>query len=63
MRLDIRRPLKSLLPHIRKAVEDNLNEADARQRISRLLEEVLGYDPIIGITRETKSEGSTLTSA
>ncbi len=57
MRLDIRRPLKSLLPHIRKAVEDNLNEADTRQRISRLLEEVLGYDPMIEITRETQIRG------
>jgi len=54
MGVDIRKPLKALLPHLLKAAEDNLNEADTRQRISRVLEEALGYDPMTEITRETQ---------
>jgi predicted type IV restriction endonuclease len=54
MAIDIRRPLKKLLPHLLKARDDNLNEADTLQRITKLFEEVLGYDPLVEITRETQ---------
>lgn len=51
--VDIRKPLKKLLPHLLKAKADNLNEADTVQRIIKVLEEVLGYDAMEDITRET----------
>jgi predicted type IV restriction endonuclease len=54
MAIDIRKPLKKLLPHLLKARDDNLNEADTLQRITKLFEEVLGYDPLVEITRETQ---------
>jgi predicted type IV restriction endonuclease len=52
MVVDIRKPLKKFLPHLLKAREDNLNEADTVQRIIKVFEEVLGYDPLGEITRE-----------
>jgi len=54
MALDIRKPLRKLLPHLVKAREDNLNEADTLQRITKVFEEVLGYDPLVEITRESQ---------
>jgi len=52
MAVDIRKDLKSLLPHLLKAQEDNLNEADTILRIIKVLEQVLGYDGMTEITRE-----------
>jgi len=52
MPIDIRRPLKKLIPTMVKAQEDNLNEADTVQRLVIFFEEVLGYDPLSEITRE-----------
>ena len=54
MAIDIKKPLKKLLPHLIKAAEDNLNEADTRQRITKVLEDVLEYDPMTEITREAQ---------
>jgi len=54
MSIDIRRPLKKILPHLFKGRDDNLNEADTVQRIIKVFEEVLGYDPMEEITRETQ---------
>jgi hypothetical protein len=54
MAAEIRRPLKRLLPHLVKAREDNLNEADTLLRIIKVFEEVLGYDGMAEITRETE---------
>ena len=54
MPVDIRKPLKKLLPHLIKGQEDNLNEADTVQRIIKMFDEVLGYDPMTEITRETQ---------
>ncbi len=54
MSVDIRKPLKKILPHLTKAAEDNLNEADTRQRISKVLEDALGYDPLTEVTREAQ---------
>jgi predicted type IV restriction endonuclease len=54
MGVDIRRALKKFLPHLIKAREDNLNEADTVQRVIKVFEEVLGYDPMTEITQETK---------
>src|SRR2546426_437707 len=54
MAISIEKPLKKLLPHLIKAREDNLNEADTRQRIGKVLEEVLGYDPMSEITSEAQ---------
>jgi predicted type IV restriction endonuclease len=52
MALDIRKPLKRLLPYLLKAREDNLSEADTVQRIIKVFEEVLGYDSLSEISRE-----------
>jgi len=54
MPVDIRKPLKKLLPHLIKGKEDNLNEADTVQRIIKMFEEVLGFDAMTEITRETQ---------
>lgn len=54
MPANVRKPLRKLLPHLLKAREDNLNEADTVQRIIKVFEEVLGYDPLSEITRESQ---------
>ena len=54
MAADIRKPLKRYLPHLLKAREDNLNEADTLVRIIKVFEEVLCYDPMGEITREAQ---------
>ena len=52
MAVDIRKDLKNMLPHLIKAKEDNLNEADTVLRIIKVLEQVLGYDGLTEVTRE-----------
>jgi hypothetical protein len=52
MPVDIRHPLKKLIPILLKAKEENLNEADTVQRIIMVFQNVLGYDPLTEITRE-----------
>ena len=52
MTADIRRALKKFVPHLIKAREDNLNEADTSQRLVKFFEEVLGYDSFTEITKE-----------
>ncbi len=54
MSVNIRRALKKYLPHLIKAREDNLNEADTVQRVIKVFEEVFDYDPMTEITQETK---------
>jgi hypothetical protein len=54
MSTDIRRSLRKFLPHLLKAKEENLNEADTVQRIIKVFEEVLGYDPMTEITCESQ---------
>jgi len=54
MPVNIRRPLKRFLHHFTDAQERNLNEADTVMRLVRCFEEVLGYDPMTDITRETQ---------
>jgi predicted type IV restriction endonuclease len=51
---DIRRPLKKFLPHFLKAKQGALNEADTVQRIILFLNEVLGYDLLSEVTRESQ---------
>ena len=51
---DIIKSLKKIIPHLLKAREDNLNEADTVQRIVKVFEDVLGYDPMTEITGELK---------
>ena len=63
MAMDIRKPLKKLLPYLIKAQEDNLNEADTLQRIIKVFEEVLGYDPLDEISRETQVKGKYVDAA
>lgn len=54
MRIDIRRRLRQLSPHLLKAREDNLNEGDTLLRIIKVFEEALEYDPMSEITREAQ---------
>jgi hypothetical protein len=54
MAVQIDKSLKKLVPHLLKAREDNLNEADTRQRVTKVLEEVLGYDPMTEISGEAQ---------
>ena len=50
MGIDIRKPLKNMLPHLKKAQEENLNEADTVRRVAKVLEDVLGYHGFDEIT-------------
>jgi predicted type IV restriction endonuclease len=52
--VDIQSDLKKMLPHLLKAREENLNEADTVTRIVKVFENVLGYDALAEITSETK---------
>lgn len=54
MSVDTRRSLKKFVPHLLKAREDNLNEADTCQRLMKFFEEVLDYDALTEITREAQ---------
>ena len=50
--IDIRKPLKRLLPYILKAHESNMNEAETLQILLKCFEEILGYDMLTEISRE-----------
>lgn len=52
MKINITHQLKKYLPHLLKAKEDNLNEADTLQRIVKVFEDVLGYDALSDIACE-----------
>lgn len=52
MAADIRKPLKKYLPHLVQAQQESLNEADTVQRLTKVFEEVFGYDPMSEISRE-----------
>ena len=52
MAVDIRKDLKIMLPYLKKAQEDNLNEEDTILRLIRVFVDVLGYDGLTEITRE-----------
>jgi hypothetical protein len=54
MGIDIRRSLKKFAPHFLQARKDGLNEADTVLRLCRFFEEVLGYDGLQDISRETQ---------
>jgi predicted type IV restriction endonuclease len=53
MAVDIRKDLKKFLPHLVKAKDENLNEADTVLHLIKFLEVVFGYDPLSEITRES----------
>lgn len=52
MAVDVKKSLKKYVPHLLKAQEDNLNEADTVQRLIKVFEEVFGYDLMTEISRE-----------
>jgi hypothetical protein len=52
MAADIKASLKKYLPHVLKAKEDNLSEADTSMRLVKIFEDVLGYDALSEITKE-----------
>ncbi|MFH1370509.1 MAG: type I restriction enzyme HsdR N-terminal domain-containing protein [Planctomycetota bacterium] len=54
MSVNIRKPLKRFVPHFIEARKAGLNEADTVLRLCRFFEEVLGYDGIQDISRETQ---------
>jgi predicted type IV restriction endonuclease len=54
MAVDIRKPLKKFLPHLLKAKEDGVNEADTVQRVMLCFQDVLGYDLLHEVTRESQ---------
>jgi predicted type IV restriction endonuclease len=51
--VDIRRPLKKLLPFLIQAQKDNLNEANTVLRLVKMFEDVLGWDGMSEISRES----------
>jgi hypothetical protein len=52
MAIDIKKPIKNLVPYLLKAREENLNEADTIQRVIVVFTQVLGYDAMTEITLE-----------
>jgi hypothetical protein len=54
MSIDIRKPLKRFVPHFIEARKNCLNEADTVLRLCHFFEEVLGYDGMQDISRETQ---------
>ena len=54
MAIEIRKPLKKMLPHLLQAQAANLNEADTVLRLIKVFEEVLGYDGMTDISREAE---------
>lgn len=52
MAVDIKANLKKYLPHLLKAREDNLSEADTSMRLVKIFEDILGYDALSEITKE-----------
>ena len=53
----IRSSLRKILPFLVQAQEQSLNEADTVRRVAKVLEDVLGYDGMNEITRETVIKG------
>lgn len=56
----IKRPLKKLVPYLLQAKEQNMNEADTVRRVTKVLEDALGYDPLVEISREAQLKGKYL---
>ncbi len=54
MNKDVLKRLRKFVPHVLKAQDDNLNEADTLVRIMKLFEVVLGYDSLSEISREAQ---------
>jgi len=50
----IRKSLRKHIPYLIRAQEQNMNEADTVFRVVKICEEVLGYDPLKEISRETQ---------
>lgn len=57
MPTDLRKALEKLRPQLLEAHRAGLSEADTVQRVARLFEDVLGYDPLQELTRD-KAVGS-----
>ncbi|HUU15360.1 MAG TPA: type I restriction enzyme HsdR N-terminal domain-containing protein [Terriglobia bacterium] len=53
----IRGQMRKVLPFLIQAQEQSLNEADTVRRVVKVLSEVLGYDDMNEITRETVIKG------
>jgi hypothetical protein len=51
---EISKSLKRYVPHLLQAQRDNMNEADTVQRLIKVFEDVLGYDSMSEISRETQ---------
>jgi len=54
MAIDIRKQLKKVLPHLVRAKDQNLNEADTCMCICEVFEQALGYNPLEHISREVQ---------
>ena len=54
MAADIKKALKQMIPHLLRARDEDLNEADTVQRLIKVFEDVLGYDAMSEITRESQ---------
>ena len=52
MSVDIRKPLKKMLPYLLQAQKDSLNEADTVLLLVKIFEGVLGWDAIGELSRE-----------
>src|ERR1700722_6158578 len=54
MKANIAPKLRKYLPYLLKAREETLCEADTSQRICKVLDDVLGYDPMVDISKEVQ---------
>ena len=51
---NLKRELKKLIPMLVDAQDKNLNEADTRIRVIKMLSDVLGYDTLSEISGEQR---------
>ena len=54
MRVNIAKPVKRFVPHLIRARDENLNEAETVKFIGMFFKDVLGYDEVAEITYESK---------
>ncbi len=52
MAIDINKDLKKYIPIFQQAIEQGINESDTSLRIGKFLEDVLGYDMFVDISKE-----------
>ncbi|MGH7814568.1 MAG: hypothetical protein ACREQI_11290 [Candidatus Binataceae bacterium] len=62
MTVDIRKPLKKMLPYLLDAQKNNLNEADTVLLLVKVFEDILGWNAVGELSREAHLKTNLSTS-